>query len=99
MHPGIDRQDIEMLRSKADVDIGRALKAAQKETGQAEQHERHGNLAGYEHVTQAESAARTGQRILSLEGVGKEWTRGGPGRSHSQEKSAEDAHRETVEQH
>ncbi len=89
MNARVDGHDQQVLRAEPDIDVGRALKTAQKKTREAKQNHRHRNLSKYEEVTQVQTAAWTDKSVFSFECTGKHRMRGCPCWSHAQQQAAE----------
>src|ERR1700722_3126122 len=70
----INVHDQDAARTKANVDIGSALEAAQKESGCTKQHHRGCDLRNDEKAPQIPSSYRTSQNFFSLECLGERRT-------------------------
>ena len=99
VHAGIDGHHEHVVRVETDVDGGSALEAAQKEAGDAEENNGHGNLRDDEEIAQREAAARASEGVFAFERVGEQGSRCGPGRGDTEQKTADEAEGERVEQY
>ena len=97
--PWIDRHTQQVLRAKAEIDVGRGFETAQEEPGHRKQNHRHGDLRDRQQITQSPTAPGTSQRILPFERAAQQRTRSSPCRGHSQQQSTEDAQSKGEDQH
>jgi hypothetical protein len=93
----VDCHHDDSSRAKADVDLRGTFQAPEKESGSAEQDERHRDLRDDEKAAQAPAAARASEGLFAFERVGHSGARGTPCRSEAADKTSEEAEEEGVE--